>query len=89
MAQPSDLSDLGDVINSVSNTRNDGISNGKPSIMMFLMKQPEANIVDTVERVKAIMPQLRASIPPSIKLDVLQDRTTTIRAAIDDVEDRC
>ncbi|MGC2659902.1 MAG: multidrug efflux RND transporter permease subunit [Bryobacteraceae bacterium] len=80
------LSDLGDVINSVSNTRNDGISNGKPSIMMFLMKQPEANIVDTVERVKAIMPQLRASIPPSIKLDVLQDRTTTIRAAIDDVE---
>jgi multidrug efflux pump len=80
------LSDLGNVIDSVSDTRNDGISNGKPSIMMFLMKQPDANIVDTVERVKAIMPELRASIPPSIKLDVLQDRTLTIRAAIDDVE---
>jgi multidrug efflux pump len=80
------LSDLGDVVDSVSNTRNDGISNGKPSIMMFLMKQPAANIVDTVDKVKAIIPQLRASIPPSINLAVLEDRTTTIRAAIDDVE---
>ena len=80
------MADLGNVIDSVSDTRNDGLSNGKPSIMMFLMKQPAANIVDTVERVKQILPQLRASISPAIHLDVLQDRTTTIRAAINDVE---
>jgi multidrug efflux pump len=83
---PVRLSDLGNVIDSVSNTRTDGLSNGKPSIMLFLRKQPAANIVETVERVKAILPQLRASISPAIRLDVLQDRTVTIRAAIRDVE---
>ena len=83
---PVRLRDLGNVIDSVENTRNDGLDNGKPAIIIAAYKQAAANIIDTVDRILAMLPQLRASIPPSVDLRVAQDRTTTIRASIHDVE---
>jgi multidrug efflux pump len=83
---PVRLSDLGDVIDSVENTRNEGLDNGRPFVILAVTRQPAANIIDTVDRVRAVLPQLRASIPPSVHLDVAQDRTTTIRASVHDVE---
>ena len=80
------LSDLGTVTDSVQDIRNAGLSNGKPSVSLVLFRQPGANIIDTVDRVLGMLPQLRASIPPSIHLEVAVDRTTTIRASIHDVE---
>ena len=83
---PVRLRDLGNVLESVEDTRNDGLDNGKPSVILAISRQPGANIIATVDHVKAVLPQLRASIPPSIDLHVAQDRTTTIRASVHDVE---
>ena len=83
---PVRLRDLGNVLDSVEDTRNDGSDNGKPSVVIMVTKQPSANIIDTVDRIKAVLPQLQASVPPAMKLAVAQDRTTTIRASIHDVE---
>ena len=83
---PVRLSDIGTVTNSVSNTRNDGISNGAPAIMIAIFRQPGANIIDTVDSVRAELPTLQASISPSIHVGVIQDRSPTIRASIHDVE---
>ncbi len=85
-AAPIRLRDLGNVLDSVEDTRNDGLDNGKPTIIMSVSRQPTANIIDAVDHVRALLPQLQASIPPSIHLDVAQDRTTTIRASVHDVE---
>jgi len=74
------LSDLGEVVDSVEDLRNAGMSNGKPSVLIIVFRQPGANIIETVDRVRALMPQFQASIPPSIHLGVGMDRTTTIRA---------
>jgi multidrug efflux pump len=84
--RPVRLSDLGDVTDSVEDVRNMGLANGKPSVFLILFRQPAANIIDTVDRVYAILPQLRAAIPPTIQLKVMVDRTTTIRASVNDVE---
>jgi multidrug efflux pump len=62
------------------------LSNGKPAVLVVLYREPTANIIDTVDRVKAILPQLEASIPGAIKVDLVMDRTTTIRASLHDVE---
>ena len=59
---------------------------GKPSVMIIIFRQPGANIIDTVDRVLAALPQLQASISPAIKMSVVLDRTTTIRASVHDVE---
>jgi multidrug efflux pump len=83
---PVRLSDIGTVTNSVSNTRNDGISNGEPAIMIAVFRQPGANIIDTVDRVRAELPVLRSSVSPSIHIGVIQDRSPTIRASVHDVE---
>jgi len=80
------LSDVADVEDSVENVMNAGISNGSPAILIFINRQPGANIVDTVDRIRALLPELRASVSPSIHINVVNDRTTTIRASIDDVE---
>jgi multidrug efflux pump len=80
------LSDLGEVTDSVENLRAGGSANGKPAILMIIFRQPGANIIKTVDSVRALIPQLQASISPSIKLAVLNDRTTTIRASVRDVE---
>ncbi len=83
---PVRLQDLGNVLDSVEDTRNDGLDNGKPAVILAISRQPSANIIETVDHVKAVLPMLRASIPPSIDLHVTQDRTTTIRASVHDVE---
>jgi multidrug efflux pump len=80
------LRDLGDVIDSVENTRVDGLDNGHPSIIIAISRQPGANIINTVDHIRAVLPQLRASLPPAVDLHVTQDRTTTIRASVHDVE---
>ncbi len=80
------LSDLGEVVDSVEDLRNAGMSNGKPSVLIIVFRQPGANIIETVDRVRALLPQFQAAIPPSIQLGVGMDRTITIRASIHDVE---
>ncbi len=80
------VSDIAKVTDSVQDTRHDGAANGKPAILLVIRKQPGANIIDTVDRVKALLPQLRSSVSPAIHLAVVMDRTVTIRAAIRDVE---
>ena len=83
---PVHLSDVGDVTDSVENLRNAGLSNGKPAVLIILYRQPGANIISTVDLVKALMPQLRASISPAIDVTVAVDRSTTIRTSLRDVE---
>jgi multidrug efflux pump len=80
------LSDIGEVVNSVEDLRNQGFANGKPSVLVILSRQPGANIIETVDRVEALLPQLRASIPSGIDLTVAMDRTATIRASLREVE---
>jgi multidrug efflux pump len=80
------LSDLGDVIDSVEDLRNSALSNGKRSVLMFVFRQPGANIIQTVDRVKALLPWLGAAIPQGMKLNLVIDQTTTIRASVHDVE---
>ena len=80
------LTDVGKVTDSVENLRNAGLANGKPAILIILYRQPGANIISTVDNVKGLLPQLRASISPAIDLQVAVDRSTTIRQSLRDVE---
>jgi len=80
------LSDLAEVVDSVENIRNAGLANGRPSVLVILYRQPGANIIATVDRVKALLPELQASISPAIDLDVAVDRSITIRTSLRDVE---
>jgi multidrug efflux pump len=80
------LTDLGDIVDSVQDLRNAGSSNGKPSVLVIISRQPNANIIETVDAITALLPQLRASIPNAINLDVVMERTSTIRASLRDVE---
>ena len=83
---PVRLSDVGDVVDSVENIRTLGLSNGKPAVMMIVYRQPGANIIQMVDRVKGLMPQLRASVSPAIDISLAVDRSKTIRASLRDVE---
>jgi len=80
------LGDVASVVDSVEDRRTIGLANGQPGVLLVLFRQPGANIIETVGRVRDLLPVLRASIPPSVHLDVMLDRTTTIRASIEDVE---
>ncbi len=80
------LADVAEVEDSVENLRNAGISKGKPAVLVILFAQPGANIIETVDRVLELLPPLQASIPAAIRLSVVMDRTTTIRASIHHVE---
>jgi multidrug efflux pump len=80
------LSDVADVLDSVENVRAGGFANGKPSSLVIIYKQPQANIIDTVDQIRAALPSLKASIPSGMELTVILDRTTTIRASVRDVE---
>src|SRR6478736_161827 len=80
------LQDVADVQDSVEDIRNTGVANGKPAVLMIVFRQPGANIIDAVDRVKALIPELQASIPAGIKLEVALDRTTTIRASVADIQ---
>ena len=80
------LQDVGNVVDSVQDVRNYGVANGKPSILLILNKAPGANIIESVDKVRALLPQLRATIPSTIKLEVVMDRTPTIRASLREME---
>jgi multidrug efflux pump len=80
------LSDVGEVSDGVENLRNAGLANGKPSILIILYRQPNANIISTVDLVKALMPTLKASVSPAIDIALGVDRSTTIRTSLRDVE---
>src|SRR5271168_3675029 len=83
---PVQLSDVGEVTDSVEDLRNAGIANGKPAVLIIIFRQPNANIVGTVDRVMAELPELRASISPAIDVEPMVDRSTTIRASLAEVE---
>jgi multidrug efflux pump len=80
------LGDVADVQDSVEDAHIFGLSNGKPAVILIVFRQPGANIIQTVDNVLGILPQLQASISPAIKLAVVSDRTTTVRASLHDIE---
>ncbi|HXY07479.1 MAG TPA: multidrug efflux RND transporter permease subunit [Terriglobales bacterium] len=80
------LGDVADVQDSVEDAHIFGLSNGKRAVILIVFRQPGANIIQTVDNVLAILPQLQASISPAIKLAVVSDRTTTVRASLHDIE---
>jgi len=80
------LSDVANVIDSVQNVRTAGYLNGKRAVMLIIFRQPGANIIDTVDRIRAELPSIEASIPQGIETTIVLDRTTTIRASVSDVE---
>ena len=79
------ISDVAQVIDSVADIHTGGTFNGKRSILVVVFKSPGANVIQTVDNVLAILPQLQASISPAIKLQVVLDRTSTIRASVNDI----
>jgi hydrophobe/amphiphile efflux-1 (HAE1) family protein len=87
---PVRLGDIGGVIDNVENSRLAawvGTKGGsKPSVVLDILRQPGANIIQTADRVKALLPKLRLSLPPAVKVDILTDRTETIRASVSDVQ---
>jgi multidrug efflux pump len=80
------LQDVADVQDSVSDVHNLGLANGKPSVLIIVFRQPGANIISTVDRVRSLMPYLQSSISPAIKLNIVLDRTITVRASVKDIE---
>src|SRR5271157_5012775 len=80
------LSDVAEVEDSVENLYALGIANGRPAVIVILRRQPGANIIDTIDRVKAVLPQLEAAIPRAIDVELILDRTTTIRSSLHEVE---
>jgi multidrug efflux pump len=80
------ISDVGEAQDSVEDLRNSAYANGKPSVLVSVFRQPGANIIDTVDRIRAVLPQIQASIPHSIDVKVAMDQTVTIRASVHDTE---
>src|SRR5439155_1055792 len=80
------LTDVASVEDSVEDVRTLGMANGRPSVLLVIFRQPGANIIDTVDRVRDLLPELKASIPAAIDLAVVMDQTQTIRASLHDVE---
>ena len=83
---PVRLGDVADVQDSVEDIHNVGLANGKPAVLIIVSRQPGANIIATVDRVYAALPQLRLAISPAIDLSVVMDRTVTVRASVHDIE---
>jgi multidrug efflux pump len=80
------LSDIGTVTDSVEDVRALGLANGKEAVLLFIRRQPNANIIDTVARIRKLLPQFQATLPPTIQLSVDNDRTTTISASVEDAQ---
>ncbi len=80
------LQDVADVQDSVEDLRAAGLVNGKPAVMVFAFRQPDANIIETVDNIRELLPQLTATMPGGINLTILQDRTPSIRGSLRDVE---
>ena len=83
---PIQLSALGKVVQGIENARLAGWAGTKRAVLLIIFKQAGANVIDTVDRIKAELPQLKKWIPPSIKLSILSDRTVTIRSSVNDVQ---
>jgi multidrug efflux pump len=83
---PIRLSDLGRVVDGTEDVRNMGLSNGEPAVLIQISRQPNANILDTVDRIKALLPQFRAALPPNVQLNIDTDRTLTIRSSVHDAQ---
>jgi multidrug efflux pump len=79
---PVRLTDVAEILDGVENVRNLGLADGKPAVLVILSRQPGANIIETVDRVTAMIPALKASIPTDIDMKVAIDRTTTIRGSL-------
>ncbi len=84
--EPVRLRDVGDVIDNVENIRLAGWVDDRPAVIVDIQRQPGANIIQTADRVKALLPRLRAIVPPTVKISILTDRTETIRASVRDVQ---
>ncbi|MBF0529529.1 MAG: efflux RND transporter permease subunit, partial [Deltaproteobacteria bacterium] len=80
------LPDIAQVVDSVEDIRTTGLVNGKPAVMLILFRQPGANIIETVDRVRALLPHLEAGLPGGVKLSVVLDRTPPIRGSLSEVE---
>src|SRR5579862_1286760 len=83
---PVRVRDVANVVEGVENDRMAGWYDGKPAVILDIQRQPGANTIEVVDRIKALMPDLRAAVPPSIRISTLTDRTVTIRASIADVQ---
>jgi len=83
---PIPISSLGRAIQGVENSRLAGWAGNKPAVLLIVFKRPDANVIETVDRIKAILPTIKKWIPPSINLEPISDRTTTIRASVADVQ---
>ncbi len=83
---PVRLSDIAKVTEGIEDLRNSGYANGKIAVAMGIGRQPGANVIETVDRIMALLPELRASIPPTVVLDTNFNRTTTIRASVKEIE---
>ena len=83
---PVRLSDIGKVSEGVEDVRNSGYVNGNPGIFLFIFRQPGANIIETVDKIKALLPELRAVVPPSVNFVVASDRSQTIRASVRNIQ---
>jgi multidrug efflux pump len=83
---PIRLSDVADVVDGTENVRQAAWVNERPAIIMNIQRQPGANVIEVVDRVKALLPQLKANLPASVDVAMLTDRTTTIRASVKDVQ---
>ena len=82
---PIRLSDVADIVDGAENTRLAAWANQSPAIIVNVQRQPGANVIDVVDRIKKLLPQLQASLPGAVEVTMLTDRTTTIRASVDDV----
>jgi multidrug efflux pump len=83
---PVRLGDVAEITDSVENIRSTAVFNGEPAVLVQITRQPEANIIETVDRIEKMIPSLQASIPASIKMAVAADRSITIRTGLRDVE---
>ncbi len=83
---PIRVRDVGEAITAQSDMTVQGYENNQHAVLLYIFKQPGANVIDIVDKVKDMLPRLKANIPPSVDVDILLDRTTTIRASIADVE---
>ncbi|WP_315745397.1 MULTISPECIES: multidrug efflux RND transporter permease subunit [unclassified Bradyrhizobium] len=83
---PLRIRDIGRAVTGPEDAKQAAWANGKRGVFLVIFKQPGANVIETVDKIKAMLPRLVAAIPPAIKIEVISDRTTTIRAAVEDVQ---
>ena len=83
---PLRIKDIGQAVTGPEDAKQAAWANGKRGVFLVVYKQPGANVIETVDKIKATLPRLVAAIPPAIKIEVISDRTTTIRAAVEDVQ---